>query len=124
MCHQKHWHQSGVLPSPPSVVKTLVFATARATRDSSDRSEDAEGRRRAEQKLHEHVLAQMDLPESADVQVASQPRTTFPVRPPSMNTMQHAEVLKNAFSACEIDLEAAVASCDVIFMIIISIKVQ
>ena len=53
----------------------------------------------------------VDLPESAEVRVASQPRTTFPVRPPSMNTMQHAEVLKNAFSACEIDLEAAVASC-------------
>ena len=86
-----------------------VMQTTDGAGDEGQQRQDAEGRRRAEQKLHECVLEQIDLPESAEVRVASQPRTTFPVRLPSMNLMQYAEVLKNALSTWEINLEATVA---------------
>jgi len=49
------------------------------------RRQDGEGRRRAEQKLHECVLEQMDLPETAVLQET----VTFPKHRPGIDIEQH-----------------------------------
>jgi len=87
---------------------TSAMTAADDADDEAQQRQDAEGRRRAEQKLHECVLEMMDLPENTEVRAASQPRTTFPARPPGMNIMQCAEMLNSALSTWEINLAAAV----------------
>ena len=68
------------------------------------RQQDAEGRRRAEQKLHECVLELMVLPETA----VTQEMVTFPQHQPGTDVGQYKEVLDRVRGEWEMRLEAAI----------------
>ena len=68
------------------------------------RRQDTDGRRRAEQKLHECVLEQTNPPETAVMQET----VTFPRHQPGTDVGQHKEVLDRVRGEWEMRLEAAI----------------
>jgi len=80
-----------------------VMTTTDDVGGAGQRRQDAEGRRRAEQKLHECVLEMMELPETAVLQETG----TLPKRRPGMDIEQHRADLSRARHEWEARLEMA-----------------